>query len=303
MYDLIIIGGGPAAVSAGIYAARKKLKVLLITKDWAGQMSKAALIENYPGIKEMSGFDLMNKFVEDLKKNELEIKQEEAVKEVKEISKSELEVITDKGSYQTKSIIVATGRRPKKLGIKGEDKFIGKGVSVCATCDGPLFRDKQVAIIGGGNAGLTTALELAEYASKVYILEYMSELKADGFLQEKIKQVSKIKIMTNVKTLEIKGEHFVTGLVYQYRNPGNNKELVIQGVFLATGSLANSSFVKNMVELNKGEEIKIDSKNKTSDQRIFAAGDVSNISHKQIIIAAGEGAKAALNVYDYLKNL
>ena len=109
--------------------------------------------------------------------------------------------------------------------------------------------------------------------------------------------------MTNVKTLEIKGEHFVTGLVYQYRNPGNNKELVIQGVFLATGSLANSSFVKNMVELNKGEEIKIDSKNKTSDQRIFAAGDVSNISHKQIIIAAGEGAKAALNVYDYLKNL
>ena len=302
MYDLIIIGGAPAATSAGIYAARKRIKTLLITKDWGGQAVLAPWIENYPGFESISGADLVNNFVNQLKKNELEIKEGLKVKEMN-LTKdnSVIEVKTDKDIYQAKTVIIATGRTPRKLGLPNEEKFIGKGISFCPTCDGPLFKDKEVAVIGGGNMGLSTALELTAYASKMHILEYSPKLKADGFFQEKIKTISKINVLTNVQVTEIKGEQFVNGLVYQDRSSGKSKEISIEGIFVSIGSLANSAFAKDMVELNKQGEIKIDPKNRTSQPNIFAAGDVTDVSHKQIIIAAGEGAKAALNAYEYLQ--
>ncbi|MBL7053427.1 MAG: FAD-dependent oxidoreductase [Candidatus Portnoybacteria bacterium] len=302
MYDLIIIGGGPAAVSAGIYAARKKLKTILITKGWGGQMALAPEIENYAGFESITGAELVSKFTQHLKKNELEIKEGVEIKDIKLVDNL-VEVKVNDDVYQAKVAIITTGRNPRKLGLPNEDKFIGKGISYCSTCDAPLFRDKEVAVIGGGNMGLGTALDLITYASKVYILEYSPELKADKYFQEKIKKIDKIEVITSVKVAEIKGDQFVSSLTYSNGTGGKNKELPVQGIFIAIGSDASSFLVKNVVELNKENEIKIDSRNRTSQPNIFAAGDVTDISHKQIVIAAGEGAKAALNAYDYLQNL
>lgn len=302
MNDLIIIGGGPAAVSAGIYSARKKLKTLLISKGWGGQLNYAPLIENYPGIKEILGIDLVKKMTEHLKSNNLEIVENREVKGVELISDQEVRILTPDQEYMGKALIIASGRVPRKLGIPGEEKFIGKGISFCATCDAPLFQDKEVAVVGGGNAGFGIALELFDYASKIYILEATEEVCADESLQEKINKIDKIGIITKAKVSEIKGDDFVNGLIYSNGTAGKERELPVKGIFLAIGSVANSSFLKNMVELNKQGEIKIDACNKTSQPNIFAAGDVTNVSHKQVIIAAGEGAKAALNAYEYIKN-
>lgn len=303
MYDLIIIGGGPAAISAGIYAARKKLKTILITKDWGGQMTSAPLVENYLGFEKVTGIELVNKMVEQLKKNQLEIKEGLLVKKIELGDDSVINIRTENGSYQGKTLIIATGRTPRKLGLANEEKYIGKGITYCATCDAPLFQDKEVAVIGGANAGFGIALELNEYASKVYILEAEPELIADKYLQDKVKKIPKVEVITNALVKEIKGEQFVSGLVYQDKNLGQDKELALKGIFIAIGSVPNFFLVKDVVELNQEGEIKINPKNQTSQPNIFAAGDVTDISHKQIIIAAGEGAKAALNVYDYLKKL
>jgi len=304
MYDLIIIGGGPAAVSAGIYASRKKLKTLLINKSWGGQMSYAPLIENYPGFDSILGMDLSNKFVSHLKKNTLDIKEGLDIKEIKIEKKGKIiKVRGEKGDFRAKVVIIATGRVPKKLNISNEEKFIGKGISYCATCDAPLFRDKEVAVVGGSNAGLEIALELSTYVSKIYILIRGPKLKANEYLQEKIKKISKIKVIINALVKEFKGDKFIEGLIYQDKISNKMKEIDIQGIFVAIGSSANFSLVKNVVKLNRQGEIKIDSKNRTSQPNIFAAGDVTDISHKQIVIAAGEGAKAALNAYDYIKKL
>ncbi len=304
MYDLIIIGGGPAAISAGIYAARKKLKTLLIAKNWGGQVRLSPLVENYPGFESILGMDLANKFISHLKKNNLEIKEGIEIKEIElEENNKVVRVRGEKENFKTKAIIIATGRVPNKLGISNEEKFIGKGISYCATCDAPLFRDKKVIVIGSGNAGAEIAIELTNYASEVYILARSPGLKANEYLQNKIKKSSKIKIIANALVKEFKGDKFIEGFIYQDKISSKMKEMDIQGIFIAIGSSANSSLVKNMVELNKQNEIKIDSSNRTSQPNIFAAGDVTNVSHKQIIIAAGEGAKAALNAYDYIKKL
>ncbi|NQV00721.1 MAG: FAD-dependent oxidoreductase [Parcubacteria group bacterium] len=300
MYDLIIIGGGPAAISAGIYAARKKIKTILITESWGGQMALASSVKNYPGIESISGMDLVTKFTNHLKKNDIEIKEGVKVKEIRN-NDSIIEVKTNSNSYESKAIIITTGRIPKKLGLPREEEFIGKGISYCAVCDAPLYKNKTVAVIGGANAGLGTALSLTAYASKIYVLEFLPKLNADEFLQEKIKKSAQITVLTNVEIKEFKGEQFIDGLIYQERDSRQSKEISVEGIFVSIGSTSNSFLVKNMVKLNKQGEIKIDSENRTSQPNIFAAGDVTNISHKQIVIAAGEGAKAALNVYEYLQ--
>lgn len=302
MYDLIIIGGGPAALSAGIYGARKKIKIVLITKTWGGQMALGPQIENYPGFASILGAELVNKMVGQLKKNDLEIKEGLQAKKIELVNNGSIvEVKTENGSYQSKALIIATGRTPKKLGLPNEEKYIGKGVSYCATCDAPIFKDKEVAVIGGGNAGFELALELAKYASKIHILEADSQVKADKCLQEKVKKFSQVDILTDSRVKEIQGNQFVKGLIYQDK-AGRNKEMVLGGIFIAIGSVPNFFLVKDVVELNKQGEIKIDARNRTSQPNIFAAGDVTDVSHKQIVIAAGEGAKAALNAYEYLQN-
>ena len=299
---MIIVGGGPAAISAGIYAVRKELKTLLIAQDWGGQLNWTNLIENYPGFESITGPELVKKLVAHLKKyqgEDLEIKEGNEVKKV-EVENERLVKVEADNSYQAKALILATGRNYKKIGVTGEERFAGKGISYCVTCDGPIFKDKKVAVIGGGNAGLEAALDLLDYASKIYLLEFLPQLTADEYLQKMVRKNSKINILTNVAVQEIKGEQFVNGLVYQERDSQKEKEITLEGVFVGIGTRANSSPVKNVVELNQEGEVKIDEKNRTSVRNIFAAGDVTDVSHKQIVVAAGEGVKAALNVYQYL---
>ncbi|OPL12076.1 MAG: hypothetical protein AVO34_02380 [Firmicutes bacterium ML8_F2] len=300
IYDIIIIGGGPAALSAGIYAARKKLNLLLLVKEWGGQMNEAARIENYLGFNSISGAELVHKFITHLKKFDLEIKENQEIKEVKKAG-LEFEVISVNGDkHQGKSLIIASGKGPKKLGVPGEEEFIGKGVSFCATCDAPLFANKKVAVIGGGNAAAEAALETSEYASEIYLLALNPKLRIDKVEQEKIKAASNIKILFNVQVEKIQGNKFVTGLVYRDKISQEEKKMSVEGVYIEIGSVPISNFVKSVVELNKEGEIKTDFRNMTSCPGIFAAGDVTDVFHKQIIIAAGEGAKAAISASEYL---
>jgi len=304
MLDLIIIGGGPAGITAGIYAARKKLNTLLISKDFVGQIGKSSLIENWPGNKGISGVKFLERLKKHLDRFMININEGEEVTEVKR-KKDFFEVkTTQKDRYFTKSIIVASGANPRSLEIPGEKKFVGRGVSFCTTCDAPFFREKAVAVIGGGNSGFEAALDLAKYAKKIYILEFSSEIRADEFLYEKAEKDKKIEIILPALVKKIKGKNFVTSLIYQDRKSKKLKELQVNGVFVMIGNVPAGRFIKNLVDFNEKNEIKINPQtNGTKTKGVFAAGDVTTVPYKQIVIAAGEGAKAALSCYSYLKRL
>jgi len=301
-YDLIIIGGGPAGMAAGIYGARAKLNLLLITKDFGGQMKeKAVAIENYPGFEKISGLELIEKFVAHLKKFKVPIVLDKVIKIKKE--ENIFSVFTEsKKEYQALSIIIASGADPRPLEVLGEKEFIGKGVSYCVTCDGPLYQDKIVAVIGGGNAGFEAALFLSKTAQKVYILEFASTVKADQTNQEEVKDNKKIEVITNAGLKEIKGKKFVEEIIYQDNTFKQLKKLAVDGIFIEIGSLPATDFAKDLVELNDRDEIKIDSKTgQTNVPGLFAAGDITDEQYKQIIIAAGQGAKAVLSAIKYLE--
>jgi len=303
MYDLIIIGGGPAGITAGIYGARKKLNTLLISRDFIGQTAKAILVENYPGIKEIPGIKLMEKFKKHLEKFEIDINEGEEVVEIKKKGNF-FEVRTNQDDrYLAKSIIVATGRDPRPLEVPGEKELIGRGISYCSICDAPLFREKTVAVIGGGNAGFEAALDLTKYAKKIYILEFSSKPLADEVTIERAKKTKKIEIILNAKVKEILGKAKVEGLIYDDLIKAE-KKLEVEGVFIMIGQIPATSFVKGLVNFNEKDEIIIDPVTcQTKTLGLFAAGDVTNIKQKQIIVAAAEGAKAALAAYEYLQKL
>lgn len=296
MFDSIIIGGGPAGLSAAIYLARKKMNCLVLTPEFGGQAAKSAEIENYLGFTKVSGPELMQKFLEHAEAIGMKSKNEE----VEKIEKKDdlFTIITSEGQYSTKSVIVASGKMPRKLDIPGEEEFLGKGVGYCAVCDGPLFRDKTVAVIGGGNSALDAALELEKYASKVYMINLNADFQGDEIRKDRVKESSKIELITEAQTTAIIGDNFMTGL--KYKNKDGEKDLACQGVFIEIGWMPATECVKDLVELNELKEIKIDNENKTSCEGIYASGDVTDISEKQIIIAAGEGAKAALNAWKYV---
>ncbi|MDD5606678.1 MAG: FAD-dependent oxidoreductase [Candidatus Pacebacteria bacterium] len=298
MYDLIIIGAGPAGLSAGIYAARKQIKTLILTKDLVGQVGRAGIIENWPGEKNISGPELINKFRDHLILYNLNI-QETQVESVKKNNNIFL-VKTEKQEFETKSIIIATGRVPRSLNIPGEKEFIGKGVSFCVTCDGTFFKNKSVVVVGGGNAGFEGAIELANYAKQVFLFEKSFEFKADQILQKKAKEKGII-LLNNTELLEIKGDMFVREIEYFSKE---KKNLKIEGVFIEIGSEPVVDFLHNsLVDLNKEKEIRINPKTcETKTLGLFAAGDVTDIKDKQIIIASAEGVKALLSVYNYLQN-
>ena len=302
IYDLVIIGGGPAGMTAGIYAARQKLNTLLITKTFGGQMSKKAVpIENWPGEKEISGFDLIQKFKDHLEKFEINIELDGVVKIEK--NNEIFKVLTEKGNqFESKAAIIATGSDPKPLKIPGEKEFIGKGVSYCPTCDASLFSKKNVAVVGGGNSGFETAIMVSKWAKKVYIVEYGSEVKADLENQKIAEKTGKIEVITNAAMKEIKGEKFVNLIIYQDSKAKEEKKLEVQGVFIEIGLQPSSSFAKDLVDCNERGEIKIDLETlQTKTLGLFAAGDVKAGKYKQIVIASGEGAKAALFANEYLK--
>lgn len=305
MYDLIIIGGGPAGAASAIYAGRKKMKTLVITESFGGQSLVSDSIENWIGVKKMTGFDLAKMLEDHIRAQEgIEIKMPEKVTSVKKIE-SGYEVSSDKNNnYQAKTIIITSGGRRRRLGVSGEDKFDGKGVSYCSTCDAPVFKDKVVAVIGGGNAGLEAVVDLISYATKIYLINRGSELSGDPLTQEEVKKSGKVNIINNAEAQEIFGGEFVEGLKYLNKQNNQINDLPLDGVFVEIGSVPNSNFLNGLVEMNKVGEIIVDHKTgATSASGIFAAGDVTDEIYKQNNISAGDGVIAALSAYNYLLNI
>ena len=302
MFDLIIIGGGPAGVAAAIYAARKKIKTAIIAEEFGGQSTVSDDIRNWIGHTKISGFDLAQQLESHLRvyQDEIEIIEGEKIEKVEKLGENHFKLTASYGAiYETKRILIATGSHRKRLDVPGGKEFDGKGVAYCAICDAPLYKDKEVAVVGGGNAGLESVIDLESYASKIYLLHRRDELKGDPTTQDKIKAMEKVEIIYNADTQEIVGDQFVTGLRYRDNKTGDEKTLPVQGVFVEIGILPNSDIVKDIVQLNSRGEIIVNHKTQvTSDQNIWAAGDVSDVLYNQNNISAGDAVKAVLNIYD-----
>ncbi|RLB03755.1 MAG: thioredoxin-disulfide reductase [Deltaproteobacteria bacterium] len=299
IYDLIIIGAGPAGMSAGIYAARKLLKTLLISKNVGGQVTDAWEIDNYLGFSQVDPAGLIKKFNEHVEKFSIEkiIARHVASLQINDDIKS---VTTDDGkTYYAKTLIIATGKRPRKLGLPEEKKLGGKGVAYCATCDAPLFAGADVAVAGGGNSALEAAMDLIKIANSVHIVS-ITPLTGDPIYQDKLRSSDKVTIYTEHEIVKLVGDTVLEGLEIRSLKTGETKRLDVEGLFVEIGLLPNSDIVKGMLNLNQYGEIVVDYKCHTGFPGVFACGDVTNVPFKQVIVAAGEGAKAALAAYEYL---
>ncbi|QCT95231.1 thioredoxin-disulfide reductase [Caminibacter mediatlanticus TB-2] len=293
MYDVIIIGGGPAGLSAGIYTSRLGGKTLLLEKlTPGGQITLSSEIENYPGICDVkSGVELMACWPNQAKKFGCEIKSEEA-KELK-IENGKFRIITSNNEYKAKAVIVATGSTPKKAGFEGEDKFIGRGVSYCAVCDGFFYKDKVVAVIGGGDTALEEALYLSQIAKKVYLIHRRDKFRAAPITQKKVFENEKIEIIYNAIVKKAYGNKFLEGIILLQKN--KEIDLKVDGVFVFVGMKVNNELIKDLVELNEYGEVKVNLKMETSLKGLYAAGDIREDSVKQVVAAAGDGATAGIN--------
>jgi alkyl hydroperoxide reductase subunit F len=296
MHDLIIIGAGPAGITASVYAARKRMELLVITRDIGGQAAWSGDVENYTGYQFISGPELTVKFAEHLRKYNIALRENENAVEIKRIGNT-ISVKTDKGSYQAKAVIIASGKRTRELGVPGEKEFKNKGLTYCATCDGPLFSGKEVAVIGGGNSALDAALQLIKIAKHVYLVSITTQLGADPVMREQLEKSDKVTIFNQAQVTTVLGDKFVSAI--KIKRQGKEENLSVQGVFVEIGLIPNSECAPE-VEKNSLGEIKVNCHNETSVAGIFAAGDVTDVPEKQIIIAAGEGAKATLSAFRYL---
>ncbi len=299
MNDLIIVGAGPAGITASVYAARKRMDFLVVTGDIGGQTVLSSDIENYTGYQFITGVELAQRFKEHLEQFELELKENERATLVKK-EDNIVKVKTDKGEYEAKTVIVASGRIPRKLGVEGEDEFKNRGVTYCATCDAPLFSDMDVAVIGGGNSALDATLQLIKIAKKIYLVDVAPQLRADPIMVEKAKSSGKVVIYTNAKVKQISGDKLVQGI--KIEREGRAEDLTVGGIFIEIGSIPASEFVKDVIKNETGEII-VNCSCETNISGIFAAGDVTDVPAKQIIVACGEGAKAALSAFDYISRL
>lgn len=296
MHDLIIIGAGPAGITAAVYAARKKIPLLVITKDIGGQAAWSGDIENYTGYQFISGPELVLKFEEHMRKYGIAVKEGEAVIDLRRADEKII-VKTDKGVYESRTAIIASGKRSRELSIPGEKEFKNKGLTYCATCDGPLFTGKDVAVIGGGNSALDATLQLMKIARRIYLINIVERLTGDPVMIEKCEASDMVTIIPSAKVLEITGDKMVNGI--RIKSEGGEKTLPVEGVFVEIGLIPNSYFAP-AIDKNALGEIKVDCHNQTSVAGVFAAGDVTDCPEKQIIIAAGEGSKAALAAFRYL---
>jgi alkyl hydroperoxide reductase subunit F len=304
MYDLIIIGGGPGGVAAGVYAARKKIKAALVTDTFGGQSLVSSSIENWIGTKPISGFDLAKNLEEHLRtQSGIDIIDGDLVAGIAKRADGMFSLTTKTGkTFETKYILLASGSRRKRLGIPGEDAFDGKGVVFCTTCDAPLFGGKTVAVVGGGNSALEGVEDLLQYASKIYLFVRSEVLRGDPVTQEKVKSHPNVEILWNSVIEEIKGETFVAGVKYKNIKTGDSKDLALDGVFVEIGLVPNSDFVKDLVALDDFGHVVVDHKTQqASCPGIWAAGDVSDVLYDQNNISVGDAIKAVLNIYEKIK--
>ncbi|MBP9686181.1 MAG: FAD-dependent oxidoreductase [Candidatus Doudnabacteria bacterium] len=303
MYDVIIIGAGPAGMTAGIYAARKKLKTLILTKQIGGQMIWSSDVENYTGYSMISGAELTLKFQEHLEHLSPDLEVQEAIEVVgieKNVTIFTVETKTS-GPFYAKTVIIASGKEPRHLGIPGEDKFFGRGVAVCATCDAPLYKNKDVAVVGGGNSAMDALLALSKVARRVYSVNVNERLMGDEVLRNKVESASNVTFFNKATTVEIQGEKGVTGLQVQ-KASGEQEVLPVSGIFVEIGYIPSNGF-DHLTEKNERGEVEVDGNLQSSVPGLFAAGDINDAWGEQIIIAAGEGAKAALAATKYVNQL
>ncbi len=299
-YDVIIIGGGPAGLSAGLYAARARLSTLLIEKGiFGGQIANAELVENYPGFPEgSSGFELCQLMHQQATKYGLETVAAE-VTAIELVDKGKV-VKTTEGEYRAKAVIVATGAEPNRLGVPGEERLLGKGVSYCATCDGPLFRDQVVAVIGGGDSAVEEGLLLTRFASRVILIHRRDQLRASKLLQQKALANQKMEFLWDTVAEEILGDDKVEGLSLRNVKTGERSTIEVSGVFIYVGLHPNTEFLRGLLSLDAQGHIVTDEEMKTEIAGIFAAGDIRQNSPRQVITAAGDGATAALSAERFL---
>ena len=296
IYDLIIVGAGPAGITASVYAARKQMDFLIITEDIGGQTAWSGDIENYTGYQFITGIDLTSKFEEHLKKYNIEVKEGEGVTAIEKSGKV-ISVTAGGNVYRAKTAIVASGKTSRQLGVPGEEEFRNRGLAYCATCDAPLFSGKNVAVIGGGNSALEASLQLMKIANHIDIINITDEVLGDEIIKQKVISSEKVTVRNNTQVKEIIGDKFVKGITIT--SGSGEEKIALEGVFVEIGLIPNSSF-KSDLDKNEAGEIKVDSHNQTNISGIFAAGDVTDVPEKQIVVAAGEGAKAALAAFSYL---
>jgi NADH-dependent peroxiredoxin subunit F len=299
--DVLIIGAGPAGLTAAVYCARKLLTAIVITENIGGQAVESWTIENYMGYRMITGDELMKKFEDQVKEQKISLELDRVLGITPSEGIFKVQTATD-ATYLARAIILTPGKQPKKLGVEGEERYLGRGLSVCSTCDGPLFKNKVVAVVGGGNSALQTAVEMSKIAKEVHLI-VRSTIKADEIYVKSFEAQKNIILHSNSVVSALHGDSLLSAITIQDRLTKEESKISLDGVFAEIGWSPNTDFVSGLVQLNDLKEIVIDINCHTSVPGIFAAGDVTNIKGKQIIIAAGEGAKAALEAYEYLAQL
>ncbi len=306
LYDVVIVGAGPAGMTTAIYTSRDGMKTLILERESVGGLAATTeLIENFPGFPEgVSGADLMERFEKQARRFGTEIVEFNEVREVRPIKKGLIEVHTESGDvFQGKTVVIATGSEPKKLNVPGEQELFGRGLSYCATCDGPLFRDKDVVIIGAGNSGLQEGLQLLEYAKSVTFIEFLPYSRAEKILQDRVKAHPKSQMFFNYRVTSIEGSDKVTGVKAVNRETGEEKLFPTDGVFIYVGYAPYSKFLDGVVEVNKWGYVVSDDKMRTKVAGLYAIGDVRANNPAQLSIAVGDGAKAALDIREFVQEL
>lgn len=299
-YDVLIVGGGPAGAAAAIYAARKGIRTGVVAERFGGQVLDTLSIENFVSVQETDGPKFAVALEQHVRSYEVDIMNVQMASELVPGKLIEIK-LKDGGSLKSKTVILATGARWRTINVPGENEYRNKGVAYCPHCDGPLFKGKRVAVVGGGNSGVEAAIDLAGIVGHVTLIEFGAELRADAVLQRKLHSLANVTVITSAQTTEITGDgKKVNGLVYKDRKTEATKTVELEGVFIQIGLVPNTEWLKGTVALSRHGEIEIDARGQTSVPGVFAAGDVTTVPFKQIVIAVGEGAKASLSAFDHL---
>jgi len=301
LYDVLILGGGPAAISAAVYTIRKMMKTAVFAKEIGGQVGSTSEIENYLGFQTVTGRELVEKFKQQVGQFDIPLLAGDKVVKVEKKGEEFAVVLENGGTYRGRTVIVATGKRSRALNVPGEKEFMGKGVAVCATCDAPFFKNKKVVVAGGGNSAFTAAFDLLKVNAKTTIVNFAPGWQADEIMIESVKKFGdRIVLMDNHRITKIEGGKKVKAVAVEHRETGEQKSIAADGVFVEIGLIPNSEAVDGLVGVNRDKEIIVDCHCRTDVEGLFGAGDVTTVPFKQIVISAGEGAKAALSAYDFL---